>query len=1465
VDPQFYRRANEIFQALCDEPAGELPDLLARHCGGDPELRRIVEAMLEADRASAALVDHVPAEGVGLLLAGDLTAAGPASSADEPLPERIGPYRVVGRLGAGGMGVVYEAEQTLPRRHVAVKCLHPWLRTPCMEEHFRFEVEAMGRLLHPGIPQVYEAGLDGDRLYLVMERVEGERIDRFVERRQLGLAERVRLLAAVGDAVEHAHRRGVVHRDLKPGNILVDDGGQPKVLDFGIAAAARQAAAAAGPALGTPAYMSPEQLRGDAVDARSDVFALGVVAWQVLTGRLPFGEALRDRAAAARRIERGPEPLGLERSLLSRDLEAILRHALAPDPARRCPDAAAWSADLRAALAGRPIRARPEALPGRTVRAVARHRGALLATAAAALLAAAGAWWVAARYAAEAAPPAPPVAAATSPPAAPPTSGGPVPPPGPAASGDADLDAAAQAFLLAGTADLRREALRKLARLFRARWNWSSLAAVLASLEPAADDDEIRRLRVDAALARRDLATAAQALPADAPEAALLRSLAHARSLPSTAERFWSADLDGDGRSEALGLDRRRHVVAVFDPHDGLRLRGVLRLPADRPAPVGLWVLPWQPPLLLIQHLAQDGTHGTVCAYVVAPDALDGAPLTPVWEWPEDALLAVADADLDGDGTLEVYLGTGPYSRALWRVVGSDPASWSLTHPDPEIDALASDVTALSIADLDGDGRPELAVALGPWQAYEVRVLDAVPGGGLRSLARWRLGVVTSLAPVPGTAAAVLTAVSVERYANPRLFGEQQPFAALPGVYRLGLGPGGSSLEGPVPLPSRAAPPATADWRLVGEADLGVGVADDLLLTGELDRQQYALLQPTGGEARAGLLLGGTALLAAFELDGDPWPELVVQLADRDSRDLILGIGDEPIPLWENALPPASGPPEALARSPRWSGAATLMAMGLSEQAARFLEAQALDATDPQEVEAALRWSALLWDDLDRPEQALAASDRALAREPQQVEVLGVRARALERLHRFAEAVAAWDAALAAASPGSPAAAQARGERERLRPQAAPIPTVDLRFDRPLDPAWRILEPLSVRRVRARSELQLDTYSGEGAVAELPLTLEGGRLVIEVELQVTHAEMASGFSLGIRSRADPEAARLVLQFGYSGGGGITDRTLLCRGPGRYGALELVQRIDPADYRESVTARLAFRSEPAEAECEVGIGEAAPSRAREVYDYRLPPGEYVLVLDARGDPNYGTPMWAAAAVRRLRIEGARLAPDPAPDSLSVARARLANGDPEAALAGLPDTQPVDRALALALLGRIDDAADAAAEAVRRGDPRVPFLLRRTDALLADALFSRLGPEFFELYVAAWRSCLEHPDHVDGARSLSAPVFADIPGDTPAQRELLQFHARVAFEQGLEDTADRDLERLLQRAAPGEQSNVAEACFLGARVARSRGDTAAARERIDRFVAASPSADLAWDRVRAEPTLSDLAPAPEAGAE
>jgi len=290
-----------------------------------------------------------------------------------PLPSRIGRYAILRVLGEGGMGTVYAAEQENPKRAVALKVIRTNSLSPELLRRFTHESQVLGRLQHPGIAQIYEAGIAKNELghdvpFFAMEFIQGLPLTDYAAKNHLGTRDRLELLAKISDAVDHAHQKGVIHRDLKPGNILVDDSGQPKILDFGIARATDSDIQQTtlhtdvGQLVGTIPYMSPEQVSGDPndLDTRSDVYALGVVAYELLAGRLPH-DFQKKMIHEAVRIIREDEPSRLssvDRTLRG-DVETIVGKALEKDKERRYPSAGSFASDIRRYLKHEPIAARP--------------------------------------------------------------------------------------------------------------------------------------------------------------------------------------------------------------------------------------------------------------------------------------------------------------------------------------------------------------------------------------------------------------------------------------------------------------------------------------------------------------------------------------------------------------------------------------------------------------------------------------------------------------------------------------------------------------------------------------------------------------------------------------------------------------------------------------------------------------------------------------------------------------------------------------------------------------------------------------------------------------------------------------------------------------------------------------------------------------------------------------------------
>jgi tetratricopeptide (TPR) repeat protein len=291
------------------------------------------------------------------------------------------------------MGSVYEAEQDFPQRTVALKVIRAGYATGEMLRRFENETQALGRLQHPGIAQIYDAGAVetpfGKQPYIAMELVRGQTLLDYCDGHKLSTRDRLNLMAKICDAVQHAHQRGLIHRDLKPANILVAEDGQPKILDFGVARLTDSDAQATrqtsmGEIIGTLAYMSPEQVSGEAadIDTRSDVYALGVILYEVLSGKAPYaiGRQIHEAVRAIRQDE--PTALSSLNRTFRGDIETIVARALEKDKIRRYGSPAELAADIRRYLHDEPIVARPPSTTYQLQKFARRHKALVFGIAA---------------------------------------------------------------------------------------------------------------------------------------------------------------------------------------------------------------------------------------------------------------------------------------------------------------------------------------------------------------------------------------------------------------------------------------------------------------------------------------------------------------------------------------------------------------------------------------------------------------------------------------------------------------------------------------------------------------------------------------------------------------------------------------------------------------------------------------------------------------------------------------------------------------------------------------------------------------------------------------------------------------------------------------------------------------------------------------------------------------------------
>ena len=392
MDRARWDRIQQLFHGANELPAPERQAYLASECPEDPNLVAEVTSLLDEDARGASLLDHGLAP-----LAGHLVG----DTGETAIPVReFGAYRVLEVVGQGGMGIVYLAERADLGHRVAIKVLRDAALSPARRDRFASEQRTLAQLNHPSIAQLHDAdALPDGTPWFAMEYVEGLPLTEYCEARRTSLEGRLLILRSVCQAVQHAHSHLVVHRDLKPSNVLVRNDGTVKLLDFGIAKQLESLdvpvdQTKTGFRLMTPAYAAPEQLRGDRIGIHTDVYSLGVLLYELLTGRLPFDLSQATPAEAERLItEQEPErpsavtrragPPWDSRSVAGAsawaDLDVLCLTAMHKDPQRRYRTVDAFIQDIDHFLAGEPLEARPDSLRYRTGKFMRRNRQSVVA------------------------------------------------------------------------------------------------------------------------------------------------------------------------------------------------------------------------------------------------------------------------------------------------------------------------------------------------------------------------------------------------------------------------------------------------------------------------------------------------------------------------------------------------------------------------------------------------------------------------------------------------------------------------------------------------------------------------------------------------------------------------------------------------------------------------------------------------------------------------------------------------------------------------------------------------------------------------------------------------------------------------------------------------------------------------------------------------------------------------------
>lgn len=1184
-------RVLDLFECLCDADEDTIRQVLASE---PEEVQERVLGMLAADREVAALPDE---EEVAWALAEDLIDELSDLPACWTPPRLLPDLELIRELGRGGMGVVYEARQHQPQRQVAVKFLGP------AYENAALEAQALASLRHPAIPIIYQVGEHQGAIYLVMERVRGQHLLEWAEPRTL--RERLVLFLALCDAVRHAHDAGILHRDLKPTNVLVD-GDAPWVLDFGLALQEDDVERGV---IGTLPYIADEILAGGPATPASDVFSLGVLLAELLGGPRPTSGSRGSVGAQRRmRLKRPPTAWGHEDPQLC----SIVRRAVAPVEGRYqgVPDLVR---DVRAWLERRPVVAhRGGWTYGLRLFAVRNPVGigltiSVLVMVGALLWPQVRTWQEGVRrerYArtvlsgvdlvvdralrqndhAEALEA---VEGALADPAVRRTAAaartlarlG----EGLFAAGERDAGTRilGRAYIESADVTARHEVADRLVEPLVGRRAWRGLRALASHLP----EEHGRDLELLAAGGLRDLGT-------EVPE-----ELAWLKQARRVGYRPLTVAVEEDGDLQLFEVDRQRVVVVGPDGrekavHPFFDLRW-------RPHAV-----PWEDGVLYaVQEL---GDHGLSVWHVgeagvrrLGHHSDAGKPLS----------MARMSRD---DGSQVVLIGAGPERR---RLLLFEPGTGRWGDPGFQI---SSDPTGLEVGDVDDDGEPDLVLTTGPWADHAVRLLQGPPGA-LRSVERGRIGGDARAAIVERADGQAVVVQKVDAYPNPMLFGEEHPVGIPAGVYLIDRGPDGWEVLDHLP----SAPGHVLDSGIqVGDFD---GDGDqDLAITDAGYGENIRLIRmgPDGFEDER--WLGGLRAMGVADTDGDGDDELLVRLHD-DASLWVLGDGDRP-------LPPQTADDE-LPHGPELGPVADLIELGLFDEALQVLESNALSTMSPDQ--ALQRWTLLA--DLALREDELLLAERAwrqaISIDPDDPALQDRLNDVLAAQHRF----------------GS--------ERGTVRPDLPVIPPTVLDPVRDLG-RFDVLMP---QVFDARSDgLHLQGVGPDGRLLRAPVRQVGPHLAVELDLTWLEAEL--GGRLVLRYVDAEGRSVLGVEVRPFGGGRDLARSFGCTG---VLALALSGSTSPLRPQSSEPEEVSIRASTlaGHSACQVERREF-PSSTHRMLTGDRPVGEAVAVELLMDNLSGYESSAVEVVLRRIRLEGVELGPvEPSP------RLEWVTGDPGAAMEAL----------------------------------------------------------------------------------------------------------------------------------------------------------------------------------------------------
>lgn len=1105
--------------------------------------------------------------------------------------------RVDRRIAAGGSGVVFRAWSEARGEWVALKVLRAgrWA-SELQRRRFRREVDVHRRLDDPGVVRIFEDGTSDDGApWLTMELVDGPSLQGLLDTGALPpIRERVAWVATLARTLARLHARGVFHRDVKPSNVLLAEGREPRLADFGIVVTEEESRLTVGSrAVGTPRFMAPEQVTGEVLDwARVDVYALGLVLAELVGRR---------RDGSTRTVELGDAPA---------DLRFVVARATAEAPASRYATIAELADDLDRWRTGRPVRWRPGAVAWSAREGLRRRVSvtALLAVVTLGVVVGVGAvrWvevrradaaaadWVGARDRLDA------LWAAGDPAGAeawvrsftedPARHGAPT-------LGVAWLDLAALqrgaratddeiaslGRALAATRDptVRARAVAELVDAYRRTRAWAALDRLLRAELPVAIDPALRRdATVDVALAAGDVPAALALLPAD--DAARLAPFTQLHAFPNTVRS--GVDTDGDGRVE--WVENTPGLAAPVRDGDRWRVpmsvRSTARLADGRVLAIGgpdLWAL----------GPGEARRFGPGLARLVELDGrLFGVPPTQ-----PRALVELVDGAL---------------------VPAPGPAR-----------LLASYVTGLAVGDADGDGASELVTTWGPPNGFLVRV-ERMAGAEATTLGEARLGFVSGAVVLGGARPRLLASVSHE---NPsaHLFGTEDPYGGPCRLVSLRLDGGALVEEQTVRW---AAPTCNARNLYLADLD-GDGTSEVLL---NLENAEVVVLRqgPDGDLARA-FVVPGFHIMEVLQADADPAHELLLEqrgMPVAERRHWVVG---------------AEGLADATLPRPEWPAPAIEAADGVTDLFQRLsLDAQAAASAEQRgELAAAAR----LW--VRAGERGRAAAARAEeARRNTDADALAD-AVSLALQHPDPALAGTVVAAAAAVAPPTATATDAR-LRAALAPDwAADLSrTLDARLERPL--------PVAVRHDLTTAELQLTVPGGVGPVLRLPLRTTGAPPWIHVAGDWIRAEWGSALDIAVRPVGAPDARGVGLRLEGKGAGGVLFRaarlllhptphvSLLRNGEPSNGGRA---RVATADAVTAFDLRIGGTGDPAT----VAVLGSSDGRAVSASgpSGEIPAAGEAWELVVAGGQGWDAPpgLLAAVRLRRLEIGGFTVEETPAP--------------------------------------------------------------------------------------------------------------------------------------------------------------------------------------------------------------------------